>query len=123
MKSPQVSGPWLDSWGGNGIALNHPSLYIHPFRPFVPCGTMFPRNSFFAGHMAELGALDTRISNESRRYSGLEVHAIIDQDTCVKRPLSEAIDDSPCDTWLHRTDAIQCDFGTSMGDAWMHQDG
>ena len=32
------------------------------------------------------------------------------------------IDDSPCDTWLHRTNAIQRDFGASWGDAWMHHD-
>ena len=33
-----------------------------------------------------------------------------------------AIDDSPRDTWLHRTNAIQRDFGASWGDVWMHHD-
>ena len=30
---------------------------MHPFSLFPPCGTMFPRNSFFAGHVVERGAL------------------------------------------------------------------
>ena len=34
-----------------------------------------------------------------------------------------AIDDSPCDTWLHRTNVIQRHFGASWGDARMHHDG
>ena len=73
--------------------------------------------------MAALRTLDTCTSNESRRYDGLAVHAIIDPDTCVKRSLTTVIDKLPCDTWLHRTYAIQRDFGASIGDAWMHQDG
>ena len=68
----------------------------------------------------ECGALDTRTSEKLRRYGGLGVHAIIYQDTCVNGPLSEAINDLPCNTWLHRTDVIQRDFGASMEDAWMH---
>ena len=73
--------------------------------------------------MAEYGALDTRTSNESRQYGGLGVHVIIYRQTCVNGPLSEAIDNLPCDTWLHRTNAIERNFGASMGEAWMHQDG
>ena len=34
-----------------------------------------------------------------------------------------AIDGVQSDTWLHRTNVIQHDFGTSWGDAWMHHDG
>ena len=44
------------------------------------------------------------------------------QDTCVKRHLSEAIDDSSCTTWLHQTNVIQRNFGAPWGDAWMHYD-
>ena len=73
--------------------------------------------------MAASRMLDTCISTESCRYDGLGVHMIINQDMCVKRPLSEVIDNLPCDTWLHRTDVIQPDFGASMGNAWMHRDG
>ena len=43
---------------------------------FLPCGTMFPRKFFFAGHVATSQALDTRASNESGRYGWLDVHAI-----------------------------------------------
>ena len=89
---------------------------------FFRVGLCSRRFLTFVGHVAASRELDTRTSNESRRYDGLRVHAIIAQDTCIKRPLSEAIYDSPCDMWLHQTDAIQRDFGASMGDEWMHQD-
>ena len=56
MKGPRVSGPRLDSWGGNGKALHTPRFYTHLFRQFPPCGTMLPWNSYFAGHVAEQGA-------------------------------------------------------------------
>ena len=81
MKGPRVSGPWLDSWGGNAIVLNRPSLYTHPFRRFFLCGTMFLRNSFFARHVAEPGALDTIAKRPLR---GCEVHRIIDQARSLK---------------------------------------
>ena len=42
MKGPGVSGPWLDSWGGNANALRRPSLYMRGSPIFLPCGTMFP---------------------------------------------------------------------------------
>ena len=42
VKGPWVSGPWLEFWGGNAIALNRPTLYTHGFPFFLPCGTMFP---------------------------------------------------------------------------------
>ena len=38
MKGPRVSGPWLDSWGGNANALRCPSLYRRDFPFFLPCG-------------------------------------------------------------------------------------
>ena len=34
-----------------------------------------------------------------------------------------AINESPCDTWFHRTNAVQRDFGASWGNTWMHHDG
>ena len=42
VKSPWVSGPWLDNWGGNANALRRPRLYTHLLLSFSPCGTMFP---------------------------------------------------------------------------------
>ena len=38
---PQVSGPRLDSWGGNANALFRPTFYTYHFLSFSPCGTMF----------------------------------------------------------------------------------
>ena len=89
---------------------------------FFRVGLCSHRVLTIAGHMAASWTLDTCISTKSRQYDGLGVHAIIDQDTCVKRPLSEAINDLPCDAWLHRVDVIQRDFDASMGNTWMHRD-
>ena len=41
VKAPQVSGPWLDSWGTNARALFRPTLYTWVLWIFSPCGTMF----------------------------------------------------------------------------------
>ena len=41
VKGPLVSGPWLEYWGGNAIALNRPPIYAQVSLPFLPCGTMF----------------------------------------------------------------------------------
>ena len=40
-EGPRVSGPWLDSWGGNARALFYPMLYTQVFCLFLPCGTLF----------------------------------------------------------------------------------
>ena len=45
VKGPQVSGPSLDSWGGNANALRCPRLYTRDFSIFLPCGTLFPWTS------------------------------------------------------------------------------
>ena len=42
VKGPRVSGPWLEYWGGNAIALNRPSFYTRDFHSFPQCGTKFP---------------------------------------------------------------------------------
>ena len=42
VKGLWVSGPWLDSWGGNANALDRPTFYTHQLLSFSPCGTMFP---------------------------------------------------------------------------------
>ena len=89
VKGPRVSGPCLDSLGDNVIALNHPSLYTHPFCQFFPCGTMFSRSSFFAGHVAEPGASDMIAKRPSR---GRGVHQIIDQARALKGSEVNVID-------------------------------
>ena len=76
MKGPWVSGPWLVVWGGNANAFRRPTFYTRHLSLFLPCVTMFPRNSFFAGHMAERGALDTIASNGACRCGGLGVQSI-----------------------------------------------
>ena len=45
-----------------------------------------------------------------------------DHDTFIKKALSEAIDGSPYNKWLHRADGIQREFDASWRDAWMHCD-
>ena len=62
VKGPRVSGPWLVYWGGNARALLHSLFYTRMFSLFPPCGTMFPRNFFFAGHVAERGASDRKLN-------------------------------------------------------------
>ena len=42
VKGPRVSGPWLEYWGGNAIALNRPSFYTRDVHPFSSCGSKFP---------------------------------------------------------------------------------
>ena len=76
VKGPRVSGLWLEVWGGNANVLCRPSFYTHMFSLFLSCGTMFPQNSLFAGHVAERGALDMIASNVARRCGGLGVHWI-----------------------------------------------
>ena len=68
---PRVSGPRLDSWSGNPNALERPTFYTHLFHRFPPCGTMFPINLFFAGHVAASLALDAIASRKARRSRGL----------------------------------------------------
>ena len=85
MKGPWVSGPWLNSWGGNAKALFRPRLYTRVFRTFSPCGTMFRLNFFVAGHVAASRALDVSASNEVCQCGGLEVHLILIRSTCTKR--------------------------------------
>ena len=43
-RGPRVSGPSLEYWGGNAIALNRPSFYTQDFHSFPPYGTKFPRD-------------------------------------------------------------------------------
>ena len=45
LEGPRVSGPWLEYWGGNAIALNRPTLYTDGALFFLPCVTMFPHVS------------------------------------------------------------------------------
>ena len=54
----------LDSWGDNANALQLPSFYTRLFQSFPPCGTMFPWNFFFVGHVAEQGALDRKLTED-----------------------------------------------------------
>ena len=132
MKGPRVSGLWLDSWGGNAKALFRPSLYTRHFPPFLPCGTMFPQKFVFAGHVAASQKLDTRASNKSRRYSGLEVHAITIRARALKHVLSDAFDNSSGDTWTHEEALIfigrvkQAEgvgrVLRSWGDTWTHHE-
>ena len=72
MKGPQVSGPWLDNWGGNANALRRPTLYTRVFPLFSPCGTMFPLNFSFASDVAVLWMLDAIALNKGRRSRGLK---------------------------------------------------
>ena len=58
VKGPRVSGPWLDSWGGNANVLERLTFYTHRFQLFSSCGTMFPLNLFFAGHVVASRAFD-----------------------------------------------------------------
>ena len=59
MMGPRVSGPRLDSWGGNANALFRPTFYTYHFPLFSPCGTMFPLNFSFAGDVAALWTMDS----------------------------------------------------------------
>ena len=71
MEGPRVSGPWLVVWGGNAIVLNCPALYTHRFRPFLPCGTMFPRIFNFSSDVASRGPSDMITMKEMLRSCGL----------------------------------------------------
>ena len=66
VKGPRVSGPSLDSRGGNAHALRRPSLYTRDFPFFLPCRTKLPRVLVFAGHMAASRASDTIARRPSR---------------------------------------------------------
>ena len=68
---PRVSGPRLDSWGGNANVLFSPTFYTYQILPFPPSGTMFPFNLFFAGHVVEQWSLDAVVSTMTRRSRGL----------------------------------------------------
>ena len=62
--SPRVSGPKLDSWGGNANALERPSFYIRLFWSFLSCGTnLFPK---FAGHVAKRWHIGSITLNHKR---------------------------------------------------------
>ena len=71
MKGPWVSGIWFESWSGNVIALNRPTLYTHSFCPFLPCGTMFPQILNFSGDVASRGVSDATAMMEMPRSRGL----------------------------------------------------
>ena len=43
LEGAQVSGPWLEVWGGNANALPRLSFYIGYIKLFSLCRTMFPR--------------------------------------------------------------------------------
>ena len=79
MKGRRVSGPSLDSWGGNANALRRPNLYTRVFSIFLPCGTMFPLKFSFAGDMAARWASDAIAMHQSR---GRGVHLIDIKCTC-----------------------------------------
>ena len=83
VKGPWVSGPWLEYWGSNAIALNRPPILPRYVLLFPPCGTKVPRSLTFAGHVAAPRTLDLQVSTEKRRYDGLEVHSIANHNTCV----------------------------------------
>ena len=59
VKSPRVSGPCLEYWGGNANALPRSTLYTCYSPLILLCGTMFPRKSSLAGDVDVLRALDT----------------------------------------------------------------
>ena len=69
---PRVSGPRLDSWGGNANALFCPIFYTYQIPSFPPCGTMFHVNLFFPGHVVEQGALDDIVWIKAHRSRGTE---------------------------------------------------
>ena len=84
VKGPRVSGPWLEYWGGNAIALNHPTLYTDGFAFLSPCGTMFP-------HVSSVHDM-WRHRGFQRRSRGVDrvdpSPRDRDQDMCVKSSLS-----------------------------------
>ena len=63
MKGPRVSGPWLEYWGGNAIALNCPPIYSWVSLLFPSCGTKFPRSLTYAGDVAT-----SQVSNPSAKH-------------------------------------------------------
>ena len=70
VKGPWVIEPWLDSWGGNAIALNRPAFYTHCFLSFSPCGTMFLFYFEISGYVAASRALDPIASCIAHRSCG-----------------------------------------------------
>ena len=64
--------PRSEYWGGNAFGLFRPTFYTCQFPSFPLCGTMFPVNLFFAGHVAEQGASDEIEWIKARRSHGPE---------------------------------------------------
>ena len=76
MKGPWVLGPWLDSWGSNCKSVKKPHVFTCIFPLFPPCGTMFAWNFFFAGDVAEQGALDRKLTEDRPLIKWILVHRI-----------------------------------------------
>ena len=72
MPTWRLHGMRWAGWGSNAIALFRPTFYTYQFPSFPPCGTMFPINLFFAGHVAKQGASDEIAWIKVRRSRGLE---------------------------------------------------
>ena len=68
VKGPRVSGPWLEYWGGNAIALNRP-LFNRKILHFFFCVGLCSRGFSFADDMPAPQALDLLAR---RRLRGLE---------------------------------------------------
>ena len=122
MKGPRVSGPWLEYWGSNAIALNRPTLYTHSFPLILPCGTMFPqvfnlqdtwwhRRRWIHVHQSKhVDTMDLESTRSSITTPALKTH------------LSEVIEGSPWTTWGQQMDVVHRNFGASWVDAWKHRD-
>ena len=122
MKGPQVSGPWLEYWGGNAIALNRPTLYTHGFPFFLTYGTMFPHVFYVQDTWRHRGRWIH--GHQSRRVDTMDLESTRSSITtrALKMLLSEVIEGSPCTTWCHQIDAMHRNFGASLVDAWKHHD-
>ena len=94
VKGPRVSGPWLEYWGGNAIALNRPAIYMHVSLLFLLCGTMFLHNFFCRRHGG--------ITSVGSDHKALIAWTRVNQRTCAKPDISEI--DLPL-TW-RRVDAL-----------------
>ena len=102
VKGARVSGPWLDSWGGNAIALNRPSFYTHAYSFFSSVWDYVPvRFNFFRrrGSTVDVGCDRNKCKRVDRVDPSPRDHH---QGTCAKGILSDAFDNLPGDTWMHQ---------------------
>ena len=83
------SGPWLECWGGNANALPPSPIYTRRPQFIFPCGTMSRLISYLAGHVALREASDLIAKRRDSSIAWTRVHAIINQDMCLKNLISE----------------------------------